>query len=531
MSIWLFAALAAATAGVLAALQYLRIRPRQVRIITTLFWQQAADQAQARTLLERFRHPRTYLLLLAASLLMLLALARPVFNTAGQPHRVIVLEAGLDMTAAQGGAANSGTTDNRFDNALELVRAEAASLDEDHIAVITADPWPRLLKHFDESMVTLEGRLGQVRAANSPIDREIVLQTAKSLLADRERGEVVLVTAQPAATAEKHVRVLAAGEVLPNAFILSASFIPEQADLTRGTFHFRVGFTGKEAGAVTVEVNRANDTLLQQKISFKPGEVKEFGTVSIAADGTVLTASLNGNDAVDGDNLIEFQLPDRRQILVLPADDLELPHALTSILDSLPGVTTEVARDADLPVVRVGRADSADEGGELMPIRASRHPLVDGLQFEDALCRAPATPIDVADGSLPLLISDGSPVATLNADASQLTISETIFSEDASLVRRMGYLVFWSNMLHHLAGWTDEPLTLSPVQAARSTDATSTALRLKADMSNFNIVASADAAKPDKITSAWLPAWQLLLIAALLLMILEAILNIHGRIS
>ena len=80
MSIWLFTGLAVLTAGVLAALQFLRIRPRQVRVITTLFWQQAADQAQARTLFERFRHPRTYLLLLAVALLVLLALAQPVFQ-------------------------------------------------------------------------------------------------------------------------------------------------------------------------------------------------------------------------------------------------------------------------------------------------------------------------------------------------------------------------------------------------------------------------------------------------------------------
>ena len=57
--------LAALTAGVLAALQYLRVRPRRTRVVTSLFWRQAVEQAKARTLFERFRHPRTYLLLLA----------------------------------------------------------------------------------------------------------------------------------------------------------------------------------------------------------------------------------------------------------------------------------------------------------------------------------------------------------------------------------------------------------------------------------------------------------------------------------
>lgn len=230
MSIWLFTGIAVLTAGVLAALQCLRIRPRQVRVITTLFWQQAADQARARTLFERFRYPRTYLLLLAACLLLLLALGRPVVNgplsgDGEQPHRVIVLEAGLAMTA----------TDNRFDNALELVRAEAASLDEGRVAVIAADPHPRLLKHFDESLVTLKDRLAKVRAVNTPVIREDVLRVAKSLLAGRVGGEVVLAAAQPVTIDDERVRVLAAGEVFSNAFILSATFVPDSADLARCT--------------------------------------------------------------------------------------------------------------------------------------------------------------------------------------------------------------------------------------------------------------------------------------------------------
>lgn len=54
----------------------------------------------------------------------------------------LVLVAGLAMT----------TTDDRFDNALELVRAEAASLNEDRIAVITTDPHPRDRKRCTEPL-------------------------------------------------------------------------------------------------------------------------------------------------------------------------------------------------------------------------------------------------------------------------------------------------------------------------------------------------------------------------------------------
>ena len=449
MSIWLFTGLAVLTAGVLAALQYLRIRPRRVRIITTLFWAQAADQARARTLLERFRHPRTYLLLLAASLLGLLALAKPVFDAAGQPQRVIVLEAGLAMTAA----------DNRFDNALELVRAEAASLGEDRVAVITADPHPRLIKHFDESMAALEDRLTRIKTADRPVTRADILPVAKSMLAGRQGGQVVLVSAQPVTIGDPEVRVLPAGDTFGNAFILSAVFVPDPADLTRGAFHCRVGFTGKQAGSVTVKVTRADKVLREQTVDFKPGELKELNVPDIAADGAVLTASVTGDDAVLGDNRVDFQLPDRRRIQVVPVSGFILPPGLTSVLSSLPEVTTQTTEEANLPVVRVGPADSgadiliqqASSNGELRAVRTSAHPLVEGLVFEDSLCRVPARPLDLENNVLPLLLVSDSAIAAVNPAGNQFTIAGTVFDRDATLAGRTGYMVFWSKMLHHLA--------------------------------------------------------------------------------
>ena len=70
-------ALALACAGVLAILHVLRTRPREVRVITTLFWAHAAETARARSLWHRFRHPWTYVLLLAICALLALALGKP----------------------------------------------------------------------------------------------------------------------------------------------------------------------------------------------------------------------------------------------------------------------------------------------------------------------------------------------------------------------------------------------------------------------------------------------------------------------
>lgn len=524
MSVWAFAGLAVLTSGALAALQYLRVRPRRTRVVTSLFWRQAVEQARARTLFERFRHPRTYLLLLAASLLVLLALAAPVFRSGNATHRVIALEAGLAMT----------TADDRFENALALVRAEARSLGEERVAVIAADPQPRVLKHFDESLAVMAARLARVKPAAAPVIREDLLGAADFLLAGRDHGEVVLVAAQPATVRDGKVRVLAAGEKADNAFMLSAVFAPDAADPTRGTLHCRVGFTGKEAADVTATVTRGEANLSVQTIGIEPGGMKEFTVADLAADGAVISVVLDGRDAIAGDNRIAFQLPNRRRIHVVPVAGFELPPVLASVMQSLPEVSNKIDGGKG-PVIRVGPAGSDAEvqieaaaaAGEWLPVRASVHPLVAGIEFEDAVCRAPSDP---SSAGIPLLLADRFPLASLDPESKRLTIAESLLDADSSVVRRTGYLVFWARMFHHLAAWNDEPVTLSPIQGIRSTEPEVNQLVMKAGFGNFDLAVDGAAATPDGSGTARMPAWQWLLGAALALMLVEAVLNLRGKI-
>jgi hypothetical protein len=264
-----------------------------------------------------------------------------------------------------------------------------------------------------------------------------------------------------------------------------------------------------------------------------------FTTPEIPADGSALSVVVDADDAVAADNRVVFPLPDRRRIRVVPQGDMALPVALKSLLAGLPEVTLDAPADGALPVIGIGPAGSdaevvvepADAKGELLPLATSGDALVRGLAFEDALCRVPADPPDVAPGGRPLLLVDGSPVAVLNAGADQLTVSAVLFDEEASAVRRTGSLVFWSRLLHRLAGWRDEPLTLSPLQASRMADAGGSALVLKADMNALAPRFAGPAARPADSGQVRVPLWQLLLSAALALMILEAVLNIRGKIS
>ena len=75
----LFAGIAAIAVG-LWLLQRLRVRHREVEVLTTMFWKDALQETRARVFMRRFRHWRAWaLLVLIASLLWVLM---------AQPHTV-----------------------------------------------------------------------------------------------------------------------------------------------------------------------------------------------------------------------------------------------------------------------------------------------------------------------------------------------------------------------------------------------------------------------------------------------------------
>jgi hypothetical protein len=168
---------------------------------------------------------------------------------------------------------------------------------------------------------------------------------------------------------------------------------------------------------------------------------------------------------------------------------------------------------------------SSETNGEPLPVTAARHPLVDGLVFEDALCRPPGTPLP--GFGEPLLLAGRHPVAVLDAVRNRVIVADTLLDENASVVRRTGYAVFWSRVLHRLARWDDAPLALSPAQA-----------RLP-DFDGYDklvLIGSVErgegtVTKSPAEGSLQIPLWQWILVGALALVLLEATLGIRGRIA
>ena len=92
-------------AGLLYLLQRLRTRFRPMRVPTTMFWQKAVEESQARVLVRRFRHPWAYALILLLSLALWFAFSGLQWTAREDGRRrIFVLNGGADADIAGDGA-------------------------------------------------------------------------------------------------------------------------------------------------------------------------------------------------------------------------------------------------------------------------------------------------------------------------------------------------------------------------------------------------------------------------------------------
>lgn len=86
-----------ALAGGLYLLQRLRVRHREVDVVTTIFWHEAVHETRARMLVQRFRHPWAYALILAICALLWSAFAAPERDFAPAERYVFLLDNSAGM--------------------------------------------------------------------------------------------------------------------------------------------------------------------------------------------------------------------------------------------------------------------------------------------------------------------------------------------------------------------------------------------------------------------------------------------------
>jgi hypothetical protein len=550
---WAFTLLTAGCAGVLYVLHLLRVRPREVRVITTLFWSHAMERTRARTLLERFRYPWTYLLLLATCLVLALALAKPepIAESADRVHEVIIVDAGASMAAperAQGGS--------RWDAARAAALAEAARLSlTDRLAVIVADPLPRVVHRFEDPRPLLAHVLAQATPAELPAARADAVRLAQELVRGRTHPLVTLITDRPAeAGAPSETRVVRVGEPVNNAAILGALFEPQPQDPLHGRLHVRVGYWGDRAQDTTLAVARAGGApLLNDTQRLEPGSTYDFVVPELPADGDELVVRVTPEDAVPADSRTRFRLPLRSLIRVALRG--VVPAALRILTAADPAVhlvdegqesDVEIAVRADDPAEGTTRIVISDRGqpiavgAPVYPIGTG--PLVAGLDFEGAGCGTGSALGRKLTGLQPLLTADEQVLAAASTagPGRRLCLASALVADDAEICRRPAFAVFMGRSLRWLAGWDADPVVLPPERIlddplwAERVGLPGALSIMPGSTSMSDLTAAAKPAGGPEMTRAiWsMPAWfELLLYAGLVGLLVDAALHCRGRIS
>jgi len=561
LSVWAVGAMVLASAGVLAVLHLLRVRPREVRVVTTLFWVHAVERTRARTLWERFRHPWTYGLLLLICTLLSLALGQPR-RTTEPPDRIwaaIVVDAGAPMGASFGEARTS-----YFDAAKEAAREAIGRLSaNDRLAVIVADPWPRLVHRFDDPRPLAARRLDEAAVAKAPAALGEAVKLAQSLLNGRDRARIVLITNRPEMPDRPSMRnepadvqFIRVGAPADNAAVLSAVFEPAPDNPLRGRFTVRVGYWGDRPREVRLRIQRAGGApLLDEAYTIAPGSTQDFTIANLPADGDALQVRLEPPDAMAADDQAVFRLPFRTPIRVgfvgaVPEVlrlALESDSAVHPAKDGGPRDIDVVAgtsqHDLTRPcIVVVGSGTPAPAG---RPVRAaSDSPFIRDLDWEGAACGTGAAVDADANGATPLLAADNAILAVFASGMGRprLLIGSTLLAEDATANRRPAFAVFLARATRRLAGWSDDPVVLPPERPIEDP------LWCTRERLGGNVVvmpAGRDAGlfamkEPDSTVPrqagpaarmAFPEPFELLLYAAMACFVFEAVLHARGRIS
>lgn len=314
--LWIVAGLAG-IAGALYLLQRLRVRHREVPVVTTMFWKQAVEETRARVLVQRFRHLPAYLFLLAIASLLWLGFANPRSDGREGAPTVLLLDASAGMAEGE-----------RFGDAKASLLDEVRGIAADRRQVLYCGGRVRTLLAPGENVLLLEQRLAGLEPEEAPSSLARVARALK-----REHADVVIrVHGEPAAVPT------------PDAFGIApaASGAWDKVDLL---IQPAPRATGGTDGWPSLDGRR----LLGQDNSFDGGSERTGLWPDVPADGGVVRVTYRGREH-------RMRLPTRKATRVgfHPDEEPAFRALLGAVLRADPGI--EVAaegEDYEVPVSSV----------------------------------------------------------------------------------------------------------------------------------------------------------------------------------
>ena len=326
-AVWAFAGV-----PVIVLLYFLRLKRRTLPVSTLMFWQRVQKESGRSAFFRKFRHLLSLLLHLIIFLLLLAALARPVFDRGIRESSATVII--LDTRARMQATEPDGRT--RFESAVQLARDYARQAGGDrNIALLTLGASPAVAVPFTDDEKLLLDSLARIAPTDATGDPAAAVSLADALLAARKgKHRIVLLTDREADTpvhTEKTLRtgVSASRELITHALGTARENVaitrfatralpanPETSEVLLETQNF-----GSTTVRTDVEIALDGRTLEVKPLTLAPGErrLDVFSSVPRPVRGARgwLTAKISAPDALPLDNIACATLPQPRLSRVL----------------------------------------------------------------------------------------------------------------------------------------------------------------------------------------------------------------------
>lgn len=340
-----FAAGLGALAGLLFALQRLRVRHRERVVVTTLFWREALERTRARELFERFRHPLAYLLALLVAGLLWFGVAGPRLERRGERDWVVLVDGSAAMAP-----------EGRLASARETLARLLPRLPRDARTVLFCGAEPVTLLLPGEEAALALARLEDRVAEAAPPTIPAVLEALARVSSVRQRCALVIGASplEPERLAllppDLEVRRVGAPPPPRAAPALAVLGAAPAASGAWGAVDVRVELAGERAESLALEARLDGAPLSSaERETPVPGRLV-FVLRDLPAEGGLFEVR-----APDG-RRAALRLPARAPIAVRVAEDVPAPVRLALELD--PAVALG---GGGRPDVLVRRASSPDE--------------------------------------------------------------------------------------------------------------------------------------------------------------------------
>ncbi len=330
----------------------LKIRNRRVPVSTILFWRQIFEEKQPRSIWQKLRHLLSLMVQLAFLLLVVSALAEPIFKWEIREARRIVLI--VDNSASMN-ATDADPT--RLDAAK---RAAGPLIDglrfRDELAILSAGTQPQVRSGLTGHQGTLRAALQSIPPTDGPTRMEETVELARRLLADQPRRRIVITTdgAFPglAGIQGEDVTILPVGRKTGNLAITRFQARRSLLDPIGYQILAEVQNAADEPADFRFELELEGNVVDVVPIKLDPGAKWTQVFEKTSAEGGRLVAKINRSDALAVDNTAVAVLPRREVVPVTLVTDGNL--FLEKVFEANPLVRLTVVKDLPKATVTPG---------------------------------------------------------------------------------------------------------------------------------------------------------------------------------